>query len=452
MSDDEFRVVTAIRAALPTRRHAEMLFEQVADRLGDGGWSAGSKDGLRRVLYRRDAPGTRCFLPWPLLDLSLRERQTIPWAIDGVPVEPPPRPEPRGAPPRLRNLGPGEVTIHDGPQSITITYGADGRCVETTRGGPPETLHGALAALGTATASPVELLAAFVSDLDLSTCAPGRVVMPTPLPGGLPGTWLCGLHALREALFEGRIPPDARFVAVDGFAASVLVCGSSREETLERWRAEVERVRPQAPVPAPAPPEPSEPSQPHDSPASFEPPRDFEPPTEFGDRSATFGMHMRIEAKSAIPMPEQTPENTPAIFVELSPPPLEPSPADDWVPLLGHFGETVHAARRRDDDGFTLVGDHALHFVALERLDALLDAADERADRDAERTNSLGLPTPRRPYDTQTREYLLLDDRTGLPLPTPRVRTSRTRGFHARNLDGAQLRRSAVRVRRIGAI
>ena len=439
---DDFRVIHAIRAALPTRRHAEMLFDQVTERLGEGGHSVESSDCLRRVLYRRDISLRSCFLPWPLLDLSLRPRQTMPFTIDGEPAASPlPRPTPSGDAPRLRNLGPGSVTIHVGPHSLALAYGPDGRVQECSRGGPAEVLLPVLEVLAKGGESPVELLAGVVAEIDLSTVAPGRVVLPAPMPGGLLGTWNGGLFALREALFRDRAPPGATWAAVDGFAGCVLVWGASRDETLARWRAEVERDRPRVPEPTPQPPEPE-----HFEPSgdSFEPPVPFDPAPK-----KTFGMHVRIEMKSDVPLPEQTPANTPAIFVELPPQPPTPPPVGDWVRLLGPFGESVFAARRRDADGLTLVGEDVLDLVDLSRLDELLDRADAKAEHDGAWAAAYMRPRGPTPYDTQTRTYSLLDGETGLPSANPGVQTSRGHGFHPRGLDGARLRTCALRVRSI---
>ncbi|MEK7466242.1 MAG: hypothetical protein AAB074_02405 [Planctomycetota bacterium] len=74
-----FRIVHAIRDALPTRLHAEMLFEQVADLMGSAAWveratstrSARSGEpggGSRLKLFRRDADAAERVAPWPLLE------------------------------------------------------------------------------------------------------------------------------------------------------------------------------------------------------------------------------------------------------------------------------------------------------------------------------------------------------------------------------------------------
>ncbi len=259
-------------------------------------------------------------------------------APEGAPLEPPPRP---GRVPKLRNLGPGEVVIHDGPQSATITYGDDGRWKEVTRGGPKDTLWGVIAALAKKSANPVELVAEFIAGLDVAQHGPGRVHLPVRLPGGVQGVWNCGLFALREALFDGRVPGNARWAAADGCVGKAIAWGGSPEEAMAAWRTEVERTRP-------FPPEPETPPT---------PPPEESARTTSDPAAGTFGVSMTLRGPSSdVAMPEPSVANTPAVLIELGPatrlrpadrgldPPPRPTRHDDSRSPSPRR-ERLHAAR-----------------------------------------------------------------------------------------------------------
>ena len=93
----EFRAVRAIRDAVPTRRHAEMLFDMVATILGPEAWVETWNDGASRTLYRRESEGSPHVVPWPTLSVSRGGREgpsPLPTAVPGVYEEPPRRPGP----------------------------------------------------------------------------------------------------------------------------------------------------------------------------------------------------------------------------------------------------------------------------------------------------------------------------------------------------------------------
>ena len=73
---------------------------------------------------------------------------------------------------------------------------------------------------------------------------PGRVYLPAPLPGGVRGTWGCGLYAVREACFADGGPAAPGFMAADGWTGRALARGATREAALDAWRVEVAEVRP----------------------------------------------------------------------------------------------------------------------------------------------------------------------------------------------------------------
>ncbi len=436
---DAFRSVWAIRDAIHTRVHAEMLFDLVENHLGDAAWVETYNAGTRRVLFRREAPGADTFIPWPLVSLSTKGRHgavVMVAAPEGAPLEPPPRP---GRVPKLRNLGPGEVVIHDGPQSATITYGDDGRWKEVTRGGPKDTLWGVIAALAKKSANPVELVAEFIAGLDVAQHGPGRVHLPVRLPGGVQGVWNCGLFALREALFDGRVPGNARWAAADGCVGKAIAWGGSPEEAMAAWRTEVERTRP-------FPPEPETPPT---------PPPEESARTTSDPAAGTFGVSMTLRGPSSdVAMPEPSVANTPAVLIELGPPPDYDPPIGVWTRLLGRHGTTIHGALRRDENGFTLLGDRLAAVIESEDLEDLrrrLTVAD--IDHDSRPMPTFerppGFPEPPTPTST-VRTYSVVDEDTGAPTAVTFKSGSRGVGFHARSLDGDQLRWYVVRQRWLG--
>jgi hypothetical protein len=123
--EDEYRVVNALRDALHTRRHGEMLFDMVVDHLGDVAWVETMNGETTRTLYRRESAGSPWILPWPLLTLTLVGTDDPRSPVKILPLNydtsdlPPPRP---GRAPNLRGLGPGSVTVHDGPEYVTVSY------------------------------------------------------------------------------------------------------------------------------------------------------------------------------------------------------------------------------------------------------------------------------------------------------------------------------------------
>jgi hypothetical protein len=406
----------AIRDAIPTSRHARMLFEMVADLLGERAVVETFGERTRLSLFRRDAPDT--IVPWPLLRLGTKGRLSAVMMLikpPGAPDEPPPRP---GEPPRLRNLGPGEVEIHDGPHSITVTYGDDGRWMETSRSESPDALEGVLPALALGSARPVELLAEYVACLDIARHGPGRVVCPAPVPC-VEGLWRCGLLAVRGALFGGRIPERASWAIADGYDGTAISWGATREEAHAAWSADVKHA----------------PRSPH----THEP----------GAADAPVAGAMGFRGPSSdTPWPEPAPENTPFVVIPLEWSPRPPSPWGSWMRLVGGFGGTFRALMRRDPTGFTLVGDRLADLVDLHDLDERLDAVEIfdhpalRAAREARRGDR---PAP----DSGTVIYRVVDDRTRTPVTPSVVESRQGCGFDPAMLDGDQLRWRVVRHRRL---
>lgn len=408
--------VRAIRDAIPTSRHARMLFDMVKDLVGDEAVIETAGGSTRYALFRRELPGAGGIVPWPLLRLGIAGRLSavvILMKPPGAPDEPPPRP---GAPPRLRGLGPGEVEIHDGPCSITVTYGDDGRWIETSRSESPDSLKDALPFLSRKSARPVELLAEYVAGVDTGRHGPGRVLCPAPVPS-VQGVWNCGLVALREALFAGRIPETARWAIADGYEGTAISWGATKEDARSAWDADVKH--------APRSPDT------HEHPAENAP---DEPP---------LGVITLRGPSADIPWPDPGWENTPAVLIPLQPNLRPPSRWGSWVRLVGGFGGTFPALLRRDADGFMLVGDALADRIDLHGLEGELDAAEaEQPD--------VGLWSGDPDRVVSTVVYRVVDDRTHEPVPPSVVEARRGRLFEPRTLDGDHLRWRVVRQRRLG--
>ena len=380
--------VRLVRDAMPTSRHAAMFFRMVQDLLGRDAYVESADDGKRLVLFRRARSGETDYVPWPLVSFGIGGRLSHIVMLRG-PEEGSPPPAQERRPPRVRNLGPGEVMVHDGPDSITVSYGEDGCWFETSRSANPRALAGVVAALEPRTARvvglAVELLAEYVAGLDPERHGPATVIMPVCLPGALRGVYGQGLRAIRHALFHGRVPDDARWVATDGYDGIALAWGDSRNEVLERWRNEVERLRP-------VPRRRKESQQPEAPPGAIT----ISAPRADGER------------------PEPAPKNTPAVVVPLEPLPRGEPPFGAWTRLLGRYGATAPAGLRRDVAGFTLVGDKLLETLGpngLARLDEALAQVPPLPD----------FPEISRPgieRNSRTTFYRIGDEQDGLPAAT----------------------------------
>jgi hypothetical protein len=404
--------VRAIRDAIPTSRHAKMLFDMVVELLGPRAVVETAGGKTQFAVFCRETPRSTSLVPWPLLRLGAKGRLSTVIPLIG-PAEPPPRP---GSAPKLRNLGPGEIVLHDGPHSVTVTYGDDGRWMETSRSEDPAALARVLSALARGTARPVELLAESVASIDLARHGPGRALCPEPVPS-VQSAWNCGLFAIRDALFDGRIPPEARWAMADGYEGTAIAWGPTREEAISAWRTELLRARP-------SPPKPAEPGVPRCEPRG----RGFE-----------------VRGPS---VDGAWPDEAPAVTIPLDQVPTKRSSWGSFARIVGGFGGTRHALLRRDPDGFTLVGDRALDLVDLDGLDRALagveplDHPELAAAREAWHEDRPG-------YDSELLVYRVVDERTLMAVTPSFVESHRTQGFRGRMLDGDRLRLRVVRQRRL---
>jgi len=433
---DEHRVAVALRGALATRRHGEMLFDMAADLLGPAARVEAPGDGTYRRLFRIEGPEPRWVIPWPLLTLSLKAPGHLEMEIPGLKPAPPRLPRP-GKAPNLRGLGPGWITIHDGTRHLQVGYEEDGRWCETCRHGPPGTLEGLLPVLAGGGAPAVERIADFVAGLDIARHGPARAYLPGPGGCDAAGAWTGGLSAIREALARGTIPEGARWVAADAFGGRALAWGATRDEALFAWSAEVERVRPGPgppmgmPEPGPALPDPQEPWKGEDP---------------QGAPGLGFGIHFPGPVPLGPAPPPPPPESVPGALVPLGDLPAGPPPLGEWRRFLGACGNTVPAAVRADPQGWTVVGDRVLAALGIPDIESAMDEAD-RGHEILMRKHSLrrppGIPEP--PF--RGRHYRLVAETSGTPV-VPLVELSG--GLQESRIpavDGDSISSRAVRVR-----
>ncbi len=421
----EFRIAKALRKALPTRVHAEMLLSQVADLLGPAAWSETSNAGTRFRLFRRDPKAPDLLVPWPVVSLDMRGNidsvgPTV-WMGNGEPPPPPARP----APPKIRGIGPGEVRLHDGPHAIHIAYHEDGGVRDITRSGPEHALVDLDFALAGKSAQPVELIAGALAGLDHSRHGSGRLAVPVPLPCGVRDLWSSGLRFLRDALFHDRVPAEASWAAAGCFTGDALGWGATAVEALAAWRVEVGRM-------SPWPPRQETPTK---------------PPTE--EEARAEGVMRLVPDIADNPWPERTPAHAPAALVALGPPPAAPAPVGTWKRLLNGFGATTWHALRPETDGLTLIGERTLRKIPLDELDDRLREADEKHGRPAVGFGSLaaGWPEHLPPLVCSVRVYKLVDPESGKTIE-PCVHTDAASGkWVPGGLDGDELKWGALRLR-----
>lgn len=440
MATDPPRPAARLREALPTTAAARACFDEVVRLLGDRAFVQTGGEGRSRALFVKARAGDAALVPWPLLTFVLADPATLDAAE--MPSE--------GLVEGFREVSggffsfgafhpvPGQFQIHDGPLALGVEFDRAGHRTCSTEPAERE----AFADLGAALAGPAEgrsaRLAHHLASLDLGRHGPARVLYPHPVPSGIEGVWNVGRHALRAALAARRTPPGSFWAVADGLVGRALAFGASREEALDAWRREVERVRPTLPPPANPSAEP------------------LPPPYEVPDPEAPFDPSEPAEAEIHriqfvgrgwdAPPPDPSPEAVPAVVVRVAPLPAAPPPRGTWTRWLGEHGATHFAVRWADARGATYVGEALLRLVDLETLDRHLDELD---DANPFMSRGEGRPGPRvQPPPTHaTVYYRCVDAGTGLPVE-PRIELSQLGpGFPADFFDGRTLRTHVVRVR-----
>lgn len=410
--------------SLPTIAHALRLYQLLVQALGPLAFEDTAEQGSVRWLCRRVAPGSAELLPWPTAVCSSAGRLGTVVPLSG-PVDEASawRGQGQGQPaPADARPDHGQLVLCDGRQKISLVYGDDGRRKENAL---DDLFPGRLAevrAVLQGAADPLAAVAAFVAGLDDARHGPGRLRCPVPVPGGVVGTWATGLAGARRALFDGRVPASARFLVADGWAGTAVCWGSTREEALAAYEAEVRRAPPErhevfetcvddydddgnliARGTLPFPLGDAGPTSSDDQGEGAGPEAAPEEGSWKGDAEGAapevdpitgrveFGPMVVRGPRSDAPPPALSPETIPCVLVPLDPSPVKPPPFGRWIRLLGARGATRHVVRAKDGDGFLLVGAEALPRMVLARLRSDLDALDAKA---AESEQALPSPVP----------------------------------------------------------
>ena len=408
--------ISAIRKAIPTSRHAEVLFDSLVTALGQQAALVSANDGQRRTIYRREGASSSWVVPWPLLTLSLGRRGSfvgVPGQIsDEVPEES------DSSPSRLRNLQGGEIEFFTPTGRFAITYAADGLACETSRScdEDAEELARALASEG---GQALDRLVACLIERDVLAEASGRLWFPERSPVALTTAWRVGLRAMRRMLFDDRRELLGPWIAADGSAGVALGRGELRQDAFASCLSEVERERPAPPT------------------SRTVPELSAEVLAEMGlDRDGL----QTISAPTDDRAPgEPIPENTPVAATRLDACPEGPDDSSRAVPLLDDRGRSTWARVADLPDGHLIVGGGLKREIDLDALLGQIDAAisDWRERTGSEPTWPEGLPPLR------SRSWSLLLDADG----KLRVQgSSASPVFDPGDLDGASINEAILRV------
>ncbi|MGE0229758.1 MAG: hypothetical protein AB7U23_14735 [Dehalococcoidia bacterium] len=421
-ADDTPAAVLAIRSTLHTNRHARLFFDMLVGELGEAAHVETANGGKMLHLFRRAADGW--IVPWPLVSMSLTGRLGIVIPLAGPMADPEPRPGPT---PKLRGLGPGEIKLHDGPWSVTVTYRDTGVWMETTRGGPVTVHEDVVAAMDRGDGSPVERLVRYVAGLDVARHGAARVLLPEQIPQGAAGSWLIARRALSESLWYGELGPGPMWMAADGYSGEVRIASTSREDTLARWHAAVERVQPRPPAPQPTP----------------DPGPDYVKHHEAGP--GMFAFEARVSGpRSDLEAPQPTPANTPCALVDVPGPPSTPPPFGTWVTMLDAFGRAHHAARREEEDGgFLLAGQELLASLGAAAIEQ--GVADVLAKAPVHVPPPPGIERPRARYELV--RVAMRDEFTLGPVAPIRSLTTLAPEYPLGNVDATVLPWAVYRLR-----
>lgn len=425
--ESEDAVVEALRRALPTSRHAEMVFEGLLHRLGDAAVVETSAGGSRVRVFRRDRDAPSWIVPWPLLRLSRGQR------LDFVMGQGPPTqetPDAREGPAlRLRGVGPGEIEIFDGVSRFTATFGQDGRLAETARSASLGTFAGVVDALRGAAAFATDTLVDFILDLDGGRAGPGRVDRPAPLYAGVDGSWEAATRFVRDRMFErsDAAEPPA-WICVDAVSGSAVGFGATREQASEACRVEIRRVLPR-PVPPTPPPEISE--------------------EALANLGLPGGPFLISAPKNDAPEIEPRPETTPIAAFQFVAPPTHAPPYGVWTYVVEERGLGRAAVFVRRPDGFLIVAAGVAAACPLDVLESALDRADARDLPRFRRFATSPLASMLPPLDTETMSYAVERPPGGGATADLR-RMGGGCGFLGRSLTPDLLVHGVLRLRRLG--
>lgn len=333
-----------LRAVLPTRRRAQLLFETLSARSARTAVLSSANRGSDLRLFRRDPAHPETVVPWYWLRFSVWSPSAAGEA--GAPASPVPR-----------GRGPGRLEIRSDTSRLEFLYDDAGAIHETSRGGPNglwlELAHAVREAEGNA----FEALIDAVANTTTEHAGPNRLLAPRPCPHSIEHAFGIALGAVREACFERELAPEALWIAADGFAGSIVVAHSEREVALALCREAIAREKPR-----PKPPQPS--------------------PMPMPEELAALGMegelyHVQGPVHDDASVPPGV-DNTPILLTPLEALPQRPSPLATWERLLDAHGKVSIVAARRDRRGTLIASPRALARLVPSQVDAALAAADRR--------------------------------------------------------------------------
>lgn len=477
----------AVRRSMPTMHHALRVFDAAVEVMGKNAWVE-QVDGLRwRRVYRLD---NGFIIPTPVMEL-VKGRSGITGPVLMLGGNQAPSESPKAddyisrVVPRGRDMHEGKLELREGPSRFELVYGEEGRFKETctsagdwytetfkadtepfrvdTLARPPTTppvsvlCHQDLSSKGHS----VDQFADILSSLDPGRCVPARVWMPEPLPCGVSGITGVGIAALRRVLWRQAPPEGAGFVIIDGLEGTIVEWGDDPHELLRRFKARVAECQPL----------PEAMKNRDGSPVSLESRRaakgksssmQQEPRLIKNEDGAVVGIStgtIRVgggHSSAAPAWPELTPDNTPALMLEL-PPRWTPNMAADLqhagfqrsVQMVGQYGSIFGGAVRDEPDGWTLLGEGIVDIVDLGNLDEQINAALEDQRRVMDEFASLQ-PSFQPPEGHQVSVLQCWDFGYQRPMP-PRLRSQAWRSqLEPAHLDGDEAAWSVTCFRRTG--